>query len=665
MRTHVPRGWPRLWLSIVFLASTLVLLAQPHLMTEEPQLLKLQVSGASLILDAEQKTETTSGPEAENRYKQDTSSLNPAVELGMQGSLYHPNFFDFNLLMRDGLYWEDMKADDGRDPYHRRGDLFVQNYDLNIAMLKEEPYAVSPFASRHILDRDYDFFTRVKVDSEQYGTRAGYNAGLIPFGVTVSHRDETVDDQARPSSSSDDTLSFSAQNTRGSDNSTTIDYWYDEFSRRDGELAPQEGREHSVHATDTERFGRENRSSLRSALAYNYRDYWQDTSESTGLRERLALQHSKTLHSAYDYTFDSRREGASSSDDHSGRVALGHKLYESLYSTFDVHGADNHASADDYSYDNRIYGVGIDEQYTKRLSTWGRLNLGYTGLRDRHEQSDSGAALAIVAESHVLTDGQTTFLNRARPDLATIRVMDSRGIVTYRESLDYLVIPRGDRVEIRRVTGGAIPNGGTVTVNYTAAAQPQATYDTQSDGYSARMEFLEGLLGVYGRLHTVRNDGAPPATAENVDDRTIGMDVSWGYLRAGAEYEDYESNVTPYRAIRFFQAVSCPIDRISQLGLDATETKSSYPDANREEESYQVIGRYHVRLLPSLGCGIEGGVHIDQGPGIDRNMKTARANLDFRVGQLSLAVSYDIMNEVYLDNNRDRQSIHVSAQRSF
>jgi hypothetical protein len=109
--------------------------------------------------------------------------------------MYHPNLMQFQLAAELGLDWKGTSETQGGATSTGR---FLQRYHGSIDFLDQKPYAVSFFGDKDMTYREYDFFSRVRVDSESYGGRAGYTAGPVPFTVSAQHYEETQDDPVRP-----------------------------------------------------------------------------------------------------------------------------------------------------------------------------------------------------------------------------------------------------------------------------------------------------------------------------------------------------------------------------------------------------------------------------------------------------------------------------------
>jgi hypothetical protein len=181
-----------------------------------------------------------------------------------------------------------------------------------------------------------------------------------------------------------------------------------------------------------------------------------------------------------------------------------------------------------------------------------------------------------------------------------------------------------------------------------------------------RLDLWNGLLGVYGRMNSVQNNGTPGLVVQDLSAFAVGADTSWRFLRAGAEYEVYDSNFSSYRSARFFQSLSFQPDEASTLNFDFNETWTEYLDANRQERWYSFITRYHRRITTYLGSDIEAGVSRRSGPGVDQTLAAVRPGLEFTMGRLSAKLGYDFEYERFLNSEeRSKHMFFARLKRTF
>ncbi|HLP77113.1 MAG TPA: hypothetical protein VK327_09355, partial [Candidatus Paceibacterota bacterium] len=388
-------------------------------------------------------TETSLGVESEGDFQkqtlagsnQDTTRkvvyVVPTFGLNLQSSFYHPNFLELRLNTLDGIGWQEASVG-GANGGTRTSSPFLQRYDGNIAIFKQQPYAADVFASKDHTIRDYDFFTRATVDNQTYGGRVGYSQGVVPFGVALTRMEEEVSGTSRGSRLDQTTLNFTASNSRQSDSRTDLSYTLNDYTRFENGLYGQDGTEHSANLFDIETFGRTNQVQLNSSMFYNQLDSTINPvgrpRENPGAvrsfsdNEQLTLKHTERLESSYNYGFNKNDSGPATSDGHSADAGLHHQLYGSLASGLDVHGQTFTSGGNGSSLTTTRYGVGVNENYTKKMSQWGRLNLGYNVLLDHEQRESVGQVLFIVGESHTLSDGVLTFLNQPNVNTFSIRV---------------------------------------------------------------------------------------------------------------------------------------------------------------------------------------------------------------------------------------------------
>ncbi len=635
--------------------------------------MKLKISEVNVGLEVEGNMEKRTVTKSNQTATREVLYAVPTLGLGLEGSFYHPNFLEYHLDTQDGVGWQESSFS-GLGGGTRSGPLFLQRYDGGIAILKEKPYAANLFAAKERTTRDYDFFSRATVDTQRYGGHAGYTAGLVPVRVSATRSAEDITGLIRPSRLDETAVSLAASPERGSENQTEFSYTLDEFTRRETGLYTQEGINHSVNLLDTESFGQKDWIQLNSSLNYNQLDSTtrSDLRSVTRLptsnftsHEHLRLKHSKELESDYNYSFNQRSAGAVESDGHSASATVRHQLYESLTSTLDVHGQTVSSGGEGTALDTTGYGLGLNENYTKRLGKGSRLTLGCSWLLDREQRETLGELVFVTAESHTLKDGVTTVLNQPRVEGASLRVTDSSGTLPYRELLDYRVLGRGEQTEIQRVPGGTIPNGGTVLVDYVALAQPSDSFTTLAQRFNFRLDLLGDRLGLFGRLSFVDYYGGKSLILQEIVDQVVGLDLTAGWLRAGAEYEDFQSNLSPYTAVRLFQNLSVEPYEGSTFSLDVGETWSRFPEDGRKLTTYHFIGRSRLRLTSHLSINAEGGVRVQQGEGYDQTLNTARADLDFHYGKLVVQAGYEFQDENYLGELRERHFFFLRAKRSF
>jgi hypothetical protein len=182
-----------------------------------------------------------------------------------------------------------------------------------------------------------------------------------------------------------------------------------------------------------------------------------------------------------------------------------------------------------------------------------------------------------------------------------------------------------------------------------------------------RMDLWSGLLGLYGRVNAIQNSGTAGLVLNNLTSYAAGADTSWHFLRAGAEYDVYDSNLSTYNSVRLYQNLSFRPSPVSRLSFGFAESWTTYSgDNSSEQQMYSFINRYHRTLSRNWGFDIEDGVSQQNGGGTDQTLATVRPGLEFAKGRFSLTMGYDFEYSRYLSaETRYYQTFFLRAKRSF
>lgn len=651
----------RLWLAVFFFFGTASgARAEWGAGVEKPRWFRLRLDEAYTKVNVEGQRETYTGQGGTSR--QEYLTVEPTLGVGLNGSVYHPNLLGFDLAAEAGPSWQESTQDPPGGT--SVGTQLLQRYHSAVNLLRVKPYATRSFADKDVTFSDFDFFNRVRVDSQRYGGDTGYGAGPAPFRLGYVHLKEDVTGLRSGNSANDqNTLTFSAHNERGKTGRTEFTYLRDQYVREQEGTPTVSGVNHSANLFDTETWGKGDWIRLRSMALYNSQSGNTIDTRSLTLQENLDLSHAPNLSSSYRYSCSPSRSGSVDSDAREAGAQVQHRLYESLTSTFDVHGSTQDSSSADSTFRERRYGAGWNESYTKRIPTRGRLALGFNIGFDRTRRESTGQFLTIVNEPHRLADGTPTYLNQ--PGVSTVNSVTDPAGIPYAETLDYEVVPQGVLTEIRRVPGGRIPNGGSVLVTYTAAAPPSDAYTTLSRAAQVRLELFDRVVALYGRLNRISNYGGDSLILQELTDMVVGAEFTWRWLRAGAEYEDYRSNLSPYSTVRFFQSFAFEPTESSTLSLDFAQSRTTFPDSDLARRSFSSIGRFRARIASPLLFSAEGGVRVERGQGVDQDLKTARAILDFVYGQMTASASYEFQQDDSQGELRVKHFYYLRVKRMF
>ena len=654
---------------------------------EVPQLLRLNAPSAYLSLGASRSVEDQTATGGTSGHVERTD-FTPVVGMGLGGAFYHSSLLNFSLNGELGRITEkDHSRSTDPDGITTSVDHSTKSpydqYDLKAVLLGEKPYVTTAEARRYTTRRDTDVFTRSTYETTDEIFTSGYNAGPVPFQFTAEQFEDKETDTANPLSNSRNSMSLSASNTRKE--GVTAAFWGQSDTQQRGdkdEHLLSDGSSSAFSIKDTEQLP--GRTTLESELDYN--EYTQTLFDNPSVSstnsppgssrtldskqmiwsEDLTLNHSDRLDSSYHYSLTRQEWDGVETDWNQLSAQLNHRLYDSLYSSVFT----DYWKSDDTTSGTERYGAGLSESYVKHLQDWGLLNAGLSSAL-HHETRDSGSSGSsqVLNEIHKLSDSQVTFLNQSGVDSGSIVVTDSKHSVQYREGIDYEVINRGGTVEIRRLPGSHIPEGGGISVSYSIVSNPAGTSDTRTDSVSSRLSLWQGLLsfyGSYGSTHVDQEGGEILLT--DTEDRLFGIDSVFGPLRVGAEYQEYQSNLSSFQSARFIQEFSRTIGDASNIRLTARQSLTTYDDNDDdrlETESYSAS--YSTRLARSLTWSASAGERFEN-RSLDESDSTqlfANSDINFNMGLTSIRIGYEYRDDDYTFSSNRRHFISANVRRSF
>lgn len=633
---------------------------------EPPKAFKLRLTDPYLSMEVEQREEESTFEEQDLRTRDATLDFTPSVGFSFDGSIYHPSVLYFTGLVEEGLTLGRRELEDDGTTRTDDRNFQLQRYNLSLTGLREKPMAFTLYGSKARDRRDFGDFQRFTTDNESFGLRTGYRRGAVPVSFTAGRWTETVDDPDRPTFRSENTLTLGAESARGDRDRSTATYALNDFRQEeDGEVS-NEGTVNTLSLNDAEFFGPNDRNRLFSSLYFNDLSSALTDTRSLNLRESLQLRHYRNLWSEYAYTFDQNSSGGDDSTRHTLEGDLTHKLAASLESKLGALGETISTSGEDGQRTYR-YGPRLSETYRKKLRTWGRLRLN-AGI-DYYRESQSGSSggrLAVVNEQVRLTDGEPAFLSR--PDVAaeTVIVTDRSGATLYFRDADYRVVTRGRFTELQRVFGGRIPNGATVSVAYSANAQPSASVTTIDRNTGAELALLDELVVLYATRRSIDSNGGDSLTYQDLDDTVAGARVSRRWFTLGYEHGEHSAEALDYTSERTYQQVSIPIVDGVVVSLEANQSRVEYPEVGDVRKISSYAARYQQQLLSTLWLGLSAGTYSEKSDNNgSRDVRTAEAELNHRYGRLETRCSYRIEDEDNSGEQRDRNWFYLRIVRRF
>ncbi len=609
------------------------------------------------------------------RYRQSNRArrFEETVGLHASGTVVDERLLLFDFAGRWGLtqerFSETGPGPDLREDPH--GDLL--EYDLNFTLLPRGVVSANAYATR--LDSRIPRAFQPSLDRtlEKYGAGLFVNHRIFPMRFTFEHVwDELtsrtrnlIDDEQRGR----DTFRYEGTWQISDRHSLRLEYQYDDRREQySGGDTRFDTTRNYLTLNHILRFGRDGRSSLETLARFQDEtgDLARDTVEAS---TRLRLQHGGSLSTNYAAQFLRESFQELTTRTWRGEAGVTHQLGETLVSSLQLYGLRQSADENaDFSESGGIANVSFS-----RDNPLGRFsaNLSYNHVAT---DTDDGARRGIViAESVTFRDPLPAYLAKNDIDLFSLVVTDVNRTRTYLPGRDYIAIPLGRYMALRRVPTGQIADRQTVLVSYTYRVSRD--YDISRDRIDLRVQqdFKFGLTPYYAASVQDEDIDEPRYLrfrARNVNRHRVGATYRQKLWSAGLEYEFHDDTIDPYQAMHFNGDVVLWQNAQHQLDGKATLSRFWFDGSDglapRSTTLLDLGASYRYMLARGLevNAGAMYRYEDDSLYGITRGVDLTGA-LEWKLGYFSLRfeAEYDVLD--LPDSSDDGLAVWLKLKREI
>ena len=583
------------------------------------------------------------------------------IDLNTSSFLWHPNFFQLDA----NISYSPAK---NLDLYIISPDNSEVNtnerIDVNGILFSERIVSLSPYFNfNHTFSRR-EFTTNIESFYTNFGMRLFSPNPILPFNFNVAQSNWNENEFQTGRKFSTDQFAINTEFNKSisdfNNNRLNVDYF--DYKRVYSSNSMIHNKSTNWSLANNFTFNRAKNTNLNSLVSLI---------NQTGSQplNRLLVNENVFSNLPSDFSISGRYQYyriiqdliESKQNDIEGR--LEHQLFESLRS----HISYNYINVSQTFYKENINRGEIGVDYTKKIPT-GILRLNYSYSQSKENRDNISGTIAVLDESKLLADGVVSLLNNPFVDRNSIIVKNSSGLIIYQENFDYILIQRDSYIEIQRIPGGQIADGSIVLVSYKAEQQPALSFTTGISRYGASITVLNNLFEIYFNA-TDQNysnvSSINPNYLKTLNQKLYGIKISYDYLDAGAEYEDYKSNITPYTSSRLFLRVF----RQTSDNLLAT-INCGYRIYNLiDDNSVQKFADASLMLTYLLGqnskIAFEGNYILQDGHQIDLNLSSIKLEYVTSFRQIDISVGFENYNRKLIDDETKYSGIYAKVVRRF
>jgi hypothetical protein len=608
---------------------------------------------------------------AQIREKADEDLFTESLTLSTHGAIIHPNLVEFDASGTLDLRQRDFSASSTvNGDLSSGGDDVSGQFDLHATILRNQMTSYTLIAQRAETTVNRDFGPTLIQTATTYAAGVEVKAKTVPMRALASHTETSLDDPAglQGFNSSQDSFVYGAQWNISPASHLSATYTYNNSDQKADLGVPVKFESNELNLFHNYTFGENQKDSFLSSLNY-YNQSGDFATDRLRIEERLTLQHTDHFQTYYRYNFTEDSRDSFDQTTHDVEAGFRHQLYQSLttsgsvgYTFQDVSGVEK---------TNEVY-ARLEFDYTKKVPL-GTLGLNLTLNYDYRTSDSQGGTLQFFDQPFTFSEPQGIEIVQQNINPNSIVVKDPTGSRVFIPGIDYTVISAPDRTEIRRIIGGAIPPGGNVLVDYTAAALPSNTQSTYGFGlggsYLIERGPLKGLL-LYARYfsqdQSINSDQADQFIPESIRDTVIGARYRIGALTLSAEQQWHNSELAPFDSTRFNASYSKAVLANAYLTLTADYNIIHYGDID-DNVTY-------LNLTSSLDYELNQHWHIigtaayrDQKDSLFGNTTGYEEQLQLVWQQRQTTVNFLIRNVNLESDSQDSsyQAFQIVIRRSF
>ena len=381
------------------------------------------------------------------------------------------------------------------------------------------------------------------------------------------------------------------------------------------------------------------------------------------LYENLNLKLPASLKLNSNYQYYNLDRSSVPSNQYSLRTRLEHTLYLSLKTQL----YQEYFNYRQPEFSEIWNAGGISFRYQKKIPA-GLLSFRYEHRERNQEKQSDAYLLRIVFEEHTLSDDQITLLDNLFILKSSILVSDATRSIIYRENIDYVLIERGDYIEIQRLPGGQIGDAETVYIDYQATRNDSYKFRTNNNNYSINLTLFEHFIELYYRSfrqHYSNTHGPDYLVLNPLEQKVFGCRLSYGYVSAGIEYDNFEQNIVPYNATRYFVNINGSLSNSLLISLIGNR-RDNYLIKDRDEQQVtDISGRLVWNVWYGATLNLEGGYREHIGRKTNLHLYNLRTEFNTKYRQVILTAGIELYHRMFFTEESTYNGVFARISRQF
>jgi len=590
-----------------------------------------------------------------------TAVFSGELSLNTNSYIWHPNFMKLDINL-------DYNPSTKRDRYitipDRSESVTAEKIGATATFFCQRPVCFTFFSnfSHNFISREYT--TNVETYRKDFGGNFYYTNTFLPVSLNYLNEDWKQNEIQAERQFINKRQNVSAELSKSfyKNDNHSLSFSYDDYKREYSPSAIIRNKISGITLRNDIPFDDEQRNVFNSLLWYSKQTGSESYKRFLAL-ENLRIQLPLSFNFEGSFQYNTFNQNFLNSKELTQTSRLQHQLFSSLQTFIYYEYAQVKQTA--YNEIRNTAGGGIN--YIKKIPT-GTLNISYEYRQRNEERNSQPVPLIIVNEEHKLDDSKIVLLNTPSINANSIFITDETETIIYQLNIDYIIISRGDFIEIKRLLGGQIANGTNVFIDYYAEQITSYKFTSLNNSFKTNLVLFDRLIELYFRL--MKQDYKQleyinPGILKTIDQKSYGFVLNIDNLSAGVELDDFKSNIIPYRSIRYFFNDSRSIMENTILFTSANYNDYSLVENNEKQKYFDFTAGIIQRIGLQSQIEIEGSHRIQNGRSIDLKLTTAHLEFSTHFRQISFALGIDGYKRDYLNERIDFLGGYIKIQRNF
>ena len=566
-----------------------------------------------------------------------------------QSFIWNPNFL---LIDIDGGYYPESRQD-LYVIYQNQFDMInTSRLHMSATVFPKRPVTLNGYLN---YDNSYDNrenLTDLRTNSKNYGGTFSVTNKYLPFSIAYnqSYWDTKEIQTGRSFKYNQESIDGRASKSFGINDKNDFIYSHRDYLRQEYDISPIRNVSDNIQLMDGIFLDSARNSHFNSNIAATNQT-GNDSFKLFRASENLfyKLPHNLYWNNTYGYYYFEQNQQDLGL--HSFSSNLGHQLFQSLHTDL-LYEYNNALQTSYHEINNK---GGINFLYTKKIPANGLLTLGYSYSRMHENRTSQDVLLQIQNEAYTFAGSKVVMLKNPYVDSNSIIVKDVTGTIIYQNGFDYRLLKWGNFIEIQRVPGGQIPDNSTVYLYYSATQPGSYQYDVNLNNISANVSLFNHFVSIYFR--EMKTDYTNIKNADNLilnylTENLYGIRFEYKFAALGAEFDDYQSNVTPYKMVRYFLTLQGNYRQKLLYSLNANWRDYNVPGEGENRIYEDIGGMLSYALSHKTKLDFTSSYQYQRGRQINMDLFTARCKITTYVRGVILSGGIDMYDRVYLDNQR-------------